>query len=162
MQNARKDVAPSGGPCSKTPRQIDDGRMLNRSPGKAGRPAARRTRPDRPPASRPVTLAGIRLSRRLLIRLCRFGQAACLLASLSGTILIITSAPAAHAQGGCQSVCMGENADIGSCTWCERLEHGAGNGTLAAGSLLVLAGLTGAISLGQLCHGLQEGARAAT
>jgi hypothetical protein len=77
--------------------------------------------------------------------------------SLSGFILTFTSTPNAEAQGGCQSVCMGENASEGTCTWCERLEHGTGSGGMAAGSLLVLAGLGGAISLGQLCHGLEQG-----
>jgi len=77
--------------------------------------------------------------------------------SLSGSILIAASAPSAEAQGGCQSVCMGENASEGACSWCERIEHGVGNGGLAAGSALLLAGLLGAISLGQLCHGLEQG-----
>jgi len=109
------------------------------------------------PLGRPVRLLGLRLSRRLLVRLCRLGQLVCILMSLSGFILIFTSAPNAEAQGGCQSVCMGENASEGACTWCERLEHGTGGGGMAAGSLLVLAGLGGAISLGQLCHGLEQG-----
>ena len=84
------------------------------------------------------------------------GQVACLLASLSGSILIIASAPRAEAQT-CQSVCMGDGFSEGACTFCERLEHGTGNGGMAAGSALVLAGLGGAISLGQLCHGLEQG-----
>jgi hypothetical protein len=99
----------------------------------------------------------MRLSTRTLIRLCRAGQVFCLLMSLSGFVLIFASASPAFAQGGCQSVCMGENADMGACTWCERIEHGVGAGGMAAGSLLVLGGLGGAMTLGDLCHGLEQG-----
>jgi hypothetical protein len=56
---------------------------------------------------------------------------------------------------------MGENVNPDSCNWCERIEHGVGAGTLAAGSMLTLGGLLGATLLGQLCQGLQQGAGAA-
>ena len=131
--------------------------MLDRLLATVKRPRVRRVRRARQRMGRPVRVFGLSLSRRLLIRLCRLGQVACLLMTLCGSILTFTSAPRAEAQGGCQSVCMGENASEGACTWCERLEHGTGSGGMAAGSVLVLAGLGGAISLGQLCHGLEQG-----
>jgi len=96
-----------------------------------------------------------RISTRTLVRLARAGQVFCLLMSLSGVLLIAFGAPEpAAAQGKCASVCSGD--DLGACIWCERWEH-SGWGTMAAGSALVLGGLGGALTLGQLCRGLESG-----
>ena len=94
----------------------------------------------------------MRLSTRTLIRLCRVGQAFCLLMSLSGALLILASPTPADAQA-CRSVC--ESGDDSACLACEQVEHHPGN--VAAGSLLVLGGLGGTVALGQLCHGLEQG-----
>lgn len=77
-----------------------------------------------------------------------------MLMSLSGVLLIATAPEPAEAQGRCANVCSGD--DFGACLWCERWEH-YGWGTMAAGSALTIGGLAGAITLGQLCRGLESG-----
>jgi hypothetical protein len=132
-------------------------RVLNRVSGRRGKRRANSARHALPPVSRPVRLVGVRLSRRLLIRVCRLGQVACLLMSLSGVLVILGDGSPVQAQGACFDVCTA--GDAGACNACEQIEHHAGNA--AAGSTLVIGGLIGSVALGDLCRGLEQGGGAA-